>query len=358
MINFNKIIFIFILISSCLFSQVVVNVEKHLDNVVVYKIFDDGENIWAAGYGSGVFRYSKKNRIWTEYNSSNSELKNDFIYCITANDNYVWAGSIDGLFILDKKTNKWTSRKFSAGGQLGNWIRAVAYDKYANVVWIGRFMNLTKYDLKTKKYTDYDLTIGGNEKSNTIPTIYVQDERYVWFGTEAGLHKYDKKKDLKNKKSIMFFNSKSNHFNGDGDLVSVTSMLFERNYVWIGVDEFITQQKKNYNVGGLYQFDNKNNWRRFDKKNGFPANGIYCIERTGNYLWVALYKFGIDTKELYGKGLVLINRLTYQVKTIDNENLPSTINHMYYDGRKMWLCSDKGIFTIEIFNPIATWSKG
>ncbi|MBN1638963.1 MAG: hypothetical protein JW866_08350 [Ignavibacteriales bacterium] len=354
----TKLFFLFFLISSFVLAQVVVNIEKHLDNVVVYKIFDDGEFIWAAGYGSGIFRYSKKNNSWTEYNSSNSGIKNDFVYCITANEQYVWAGSIDGLFILDKKTNKWTSRKFSAGGQLGNWIRSVAYDKYANAVWIGRFMNLTKYDIKTKKYIDYDLTVGGNEKTNTIATVFVQDENFVWFGTEAGLHKYDKRKDIKAKNAITFYNTKSNHFNGEGDFVSISAMLFERNYVWIGVDEFITPQKKNYNVGGLYQFDNKNNWRRFDKVNGFPANGIYCIERTGNYLWVALYQFGIDTKEIYGKGLVLINRITYKVQTIDNENIPSTINNMYYDGQKMWLCSDKGILTIELYNPIATWSKG
>ena len=79
--------------------------ESFLEGKEVNDIKGDGENIWFATNGSGIFKYSLKNGEITNYNSENSDLQNDFIYCIDANDQYVWAGSIDGLFIYDKKRN-------------------------------------------------------------------------------------------------------------------------------------------------------------------------------------------------------------------------------------------------------------
>ena len=105
-------------------------------------ITSDGSSIWFATNGSGIYKYTPKANEWKQYSSSQGNLQNDLFYCIAANKDYVWAGSADGLFMLDKKTGNWSKRKFGLGGQLANWIRALAYDKYKNALWIGRFKYL------------------------------------------------------------------------------------------------------------------------------------------------------------------------------------------------------------------------
>lgn len=318
-------------------------------------ICSDGKDIWIATNGSGIFRYIPSQDKWEQYSTLKGNLQHDFFYCITANEDYVWAGSIDGLFIYDKKRNFWTKRKFALGGQLSNWIRSIAYDKYENVVWIGRFQYLTKYDLKTKRFTDYNLKINNNEKTNTIKTILVDGDSIVWFGTEAGLHKYDKSKDLNSPDAITFYDNRYNYFNGEGEQVSISTILLERNFIWIGLDEFITAERPEFNLGGLFRYNRKNEWIRFDNTNGLPANGIYDLERTGNYIWVSLYQFGKETKELYGRGLVLINRINNKIIPINDERIPKTINKIFFDGTYLWLGSENGLIKINFFNQLAQW---
>ncbi|MEG8945955.1 hypothetical protein [Rosettibacter firmus] len=351
-----KNIFVIVLIfSSLLFSQSLSEYDFYLKGSSVMDICSDGKDIWIATNGSGIFRYIPSQDKWEQYSTLKGNLQHDFFYCITANEDYVWAGSIDGLFIYDKNRNFWTKRKFALGGQLSNWIRSIAYDKYENVVWIGRFQYLTKYDLKTKRFTDYNLKINNNEKTNTIKTILVDGDSIVWFGTEAGLHKYDKSKDLNSPDAITFYDNRYNYFNGEGEQVSISTILLERNFIWIGLDEFITAERPEFNLGGLFRYNRKNEWIRFDNTNGLPANGIYDLERTGNYIWVSLYQFGKETKELYGRGLVLINRINNKIIPINDERIPKTINKIFFDGTYLWLGSENGLIKINFFNQLAQW---
>ncbi|MBI1939747.1 MAG: hypothetical protein HYS25_16685 [Ignavibacteriales bacterium] len=339
------------------FAQNVDEIEFYLDGTAVTDIAVYQNEIWVATNGSGIFRYTSSGNKWQQYSTSLDNIQHDFFYCIAASKDFVWAGSTDGLFILDKKRNSWTKRKFGLGGQLGNWIRSLTYDKYDDVVWIGRFKYLTKYDLKNRRYTDYDLTIRGNEKTNTIKTIQTDGDSVVWFGTEAGLHKYDKSKNLNNG-SITFYDNRFNYFNGEGEQVSISAILFERNFVWIGLDEFITPERPEFNLGGLFKYNRRNDWLRFDDSKGLSGNGVFDLERTGDYIWASLYQFGKNTKEIYGRGLVLINRINNKVIPVNDERISKTINTIFFDGTFLWLGTDKGLVKINFFNKLAQWSKG
>lgn len=354
--NFLFVILIFY--SSFIFSQTTNDFEYYLKGSSVTDIYSDGKDIWIATNGNGIFKYISAKDQWEQFSTSKGNLQHDFFYCITANEEYVWAGSIDGLFIYDKKRNSWTKRKFGLGGQLSNWIRSIAYDKYEHAVWIGRFQYLTKYDLKSRRFIDYNLTVNNNEKTNTIKTIQIDGDSVIWIGTEAGLHKYDKSKDLNDPKAITFYDNRYNYFNGEGEQVSISAILLERNYVWIGLDEFITAERPEFNVGGLFKYDRKNEWLRFDNSKGLTGNGVYDLERTGNYIWASLYQFGKETKETYGRGIVLINRLNNKVIPINDERIPKTINKIFFDGSFLWLGTESGIIKINFFNKLAQWNKG
>lgn len=355
----KKFFFAFVVFyCSTIFPQSSDEFEYYLKGSSVTDICSDGKDIWIATNGNGIFKYNPAQNKWEQFSTSKGNLQHDFFYCITANEEFVWAGSIDGLFIYDKKRNNWTKRKFGLGGQLANWIRSIAYDKYEKVVWIGRFQYLTKYDLKSRRFIDYNLMVNNNEKTNTIKTIQVDGDSIVWFGTEAGLHKYDKSKDLNDPNAITFYDNRYNYFNGEGEQVSISAILLERNYVWIGLDEFITAERPEFNVGGLFKFDRKNEWIRFDDSKGLTGNGVFDLERTGNYIWVSLYQFGKETKETYGRGIVLINRINNKVIPLSDERIPKTVNKIFFDGTILWLGTESGLIKINFFNKLALWEKG
>lgn len=332
------------------------SIEKFLDGANVMGISGDGKYIWAATNGNGVFRIDRNDGKISEYSTANRKLQQDFFFTIETNRQYVWAGSADGLFMLDKRRNTWSKRKFAKGGQLANWVRSLKYDPDENVLWIGRFMYLTKFDINKKRFYDYDLTQKRNMKTNTIKTIALDGDSLVWFGTEAGLHKYDKSMDLENELSVTFYDNRLNYFEGLGDQVSISALLVAENKLWIGLDEFITPENPEFNLGGLFRFDRKNEWIRYDKHTGLNGNGIFAIERTGNLLWVAQYQFGKTTKEQYGRGVSIINMFDGSIKDISDQNIPNMVNALYFDGSYLWMGAEDGLYRLDLTNNFASWN--
>ncbi len=354
------IVFYILLNAALIKAQENYNPEYFLDGVMIYDITGNNKEIWIATYGRGIYKYSVSDGKWTNFSTNTGTLQQDFFYTIAENENFVWAGCSDGLYIYDKKRNAWTKRKFGLGGELGNWVRAVEYDKHENVLWIGRFKYLTKLDVARQKYTDHDLTIGGNVKTNNIKFIAVDGDSLVWFGTEVGIHKYNKQRSIEDKRSLEFVTNKLNNFNGDGEAVSVSDMLFESKNIWFGMDEFLTPQKPKFNIGGVYFHDRKNTWIRFDEQKKMSANGIYSLAMSGNIIWASVYEFDRIKKDQLGKGISLINRITKNVTNITKDELKlksDKIYSLYFDGINMWLGTEDGMMKIKITNELAEFKN-
>lgn len=333
--------------------------EMFLEGTTVKSIKSEQDFLWVATYGHGIFRLSKKDDKWFNFSTSSNNLENDLFYSLAVGKDYVWAGSVEGLFTYDKKKNKWTKRKFAQGGEMGNWIRTLYYDASQNVLWIGRFSNLTRFDVAKHKYTDYNMTQGTDIKSNNFKSIKADGDSIIWFGTESGVHKFYKKKNADDKNNWKYINNKKNGFNNEGDAVSISDLLFEGENAWFATDEFVTAKQPQFNLGGVYRFNRKLRWDRISKQNGLAANGIYCLERTGNIIWLGLYYFDKKEKQEYGKGLVAINRVTgklFPIDLNDPEITSSTFYTLYFDGTYMWAGTDNGLLKIEIDNPLAKWT--
>ena len=119
------------------------SIEVFLQGKKVTDIKNDGVDIWVTTEGDGIYKYVKWKNEWINFSSTNNKIKQDFFYCIEIGPRYVWAGSADGLYTYDKKRGRWNRKSFSLGGQFGNWIRSLKYDKTENTLWIGRFRYLT-----------------------------------------------------------------------------------------------------------------------------------------------------------------------------------------------------------------------
>ncbi|MCK7519894.1 MAG: hypothetical protein MZV64_20295 [Ignavibacteriales bacterium] len=219
------------------------------------------------------------------------------------------------------------------------------------------FKNLTELDVKRQKFTEHDLTINNDPKTNTIKSIKLDGDSLIWFGSESGVHIYNKQ--VKDSASAWLFINNKRGFNAEGDAVSVSDFLFEGDNVWFATDEFVTPQQPNFNIGGIYKFNRKLKWERIAKQDGLPGNGIYCLEKTGNKIWAAVYAFDKKNKKEYGKGFVIIDRVSGKIANIDlnqTEISSSLVQTFYFDGNEMWVGTDKGLYKFAINNPLAKWS--
>lgn len=346
-----------LLFLGCELSLAQISSEVVLQNASITSVRAEQNYIWVSTYGQGIYRYSSKEDKWLNFSTANNSIDNDLFSCIAVSDDYVWAGSIEGLFTYDKKRNTWKKRKFAVGGEMGNWIRSLCFDKEENTLWIGRFKNLTKLDVKRQKFTEFDLTKNNDPKTNTIKSIKLDGDSLIWFGSESGVHIFNKQ--LKDSSSAWVFINNKKGFNSDGDAVSVSDFYFDAGNVWIATDEFITQQQPNFNIGGIYKFNRRLNWERISKQNGLPGNGIYCLEKTGNKIWAAVYAFDKRNKKEYGKGFVIVDRLSGKITNIDLNQTSissSLVQTFYFDGSDMWVGTDKGLYKFKVSNDLALWT--
>jgi ligand-binding sensor domain-containing protein len=346
----------------CLFAQFVLSqdeIVEYLEGANITAIKSEAGYMWVATYGQGIYRYSTKDDQWKNFSTKEGNLNNDLFFNIAVSKDYVWAGAAEGLYIYNKKKNIWTNKKFAFGGEMGNWIRALCYDPEENVLWIGRFKNLTRLDVRRQRFTDYDKTIKGDAKTNNFTAISLDGDSLIWFGTEGGVYKYYKNRNINSDYAWDFYNNKKGRFLEEGSYVSISGLIFDNKYVWFGTDEFITKEQPEFNLGGIYVFDRNRRWLRISKKDGLPANGVYCLERTGNTIWASVYQFSKDDRAEYGHGVAFINRITGDVKDLDLDKAKiktSTILSMLFDGTDMWIGTDEGLFRVKIDNPLAHWS--
>lgn len=328
------------------------NVDEFLHKVKVTDIKSDGKDIWIATEGNGIYRYNSKKSKWENFSTDNKKIKQDFFHCIETSSRYIWAGSTNGLYTYDKKRKRWKRKGFKKGGQFGNWIRSLKYDKKNKTLWIGRFRNLSKYSLRKKKYYDYDLTVKKNDKTNSIKSLFLDGDSLLFIGTEAGLHKFNTNGNLRKKQGLSFYDSNKNYFMKESDQVSITNILSEQNSIWFGTDEFVTSESPTFNIGGLYKFDRGIEWIKLNRNNGLNGNGIFDIELIGSYIWIASYQFNPTSKKQMPRGITLVNRLNLETKKIENNKIPITVNTLHFDGTNIWIGTNDGIRKIKLTNKI------
>lgn len=359
----QKLLPFFFLLICLFFSQVPVAAQTDYEIVQpkanVVEVTQNNHELWFATYGQGLLCYNQENSQWTSYSTAQNNLENDFFYCIAVSEDFIWAGSSDGLYIYDRKREFWKKRKFAAGGEYGNWIRALYYDAGTSTLWIGRFSFLTRLNVKKQKFDDFDLTIKKDDRTNNFKVIRPDGENTIWFGTEAGVYQYDKSKDIEDKTSLVFYSPKQNGFRGEGDYAAISEILSDQNGVWFGTEEFITHDRPQFNLGGLFKFNRRAIWQKYDKRTGFAGNGIRTLLKTGKRLWVSVYEFDKENKSEAGKGLLSMDVNTGKVLKIDLDKIKITtlnINTLTFDGKYLWLGTDSGIWKVRFTNPFAEWT--
>lgn len=315
-----------------------------------------GDEIWVSSYGRGIHYYNLKTKVWNSFSTEQKNIENDFFYCVAVSELYIWAGTSDGLMIYDRKRKAWRKRKFASGGEYGNWIRALYYDKEQGLLWIGRFVNLTRFDEKKNKFDDFDLTQNKLTGSNNIKVIKPEGDKYLWIGTESGVFLYNKALEPSDKSALTFYSNKGNGFRGEGESVSISDILPEDKYVWIATEEFITPDQPDFNLGGIYRFNRRATWDKFDKRTGLKANGISAIARMGRNMFAATYVFDNNSKQGMGRGITMFDRITGKTLPFDPEQIKletNDVSQLYFDGEHLWIGTKIGLWKVKMNNAFA-----
>lgn len=331
------------------------DVRVYLDRALITDIKQDRDFLLVATYGQGIYEYSIKDEVWKNFSTKSGDINSDLFHCVASSEEFIWAGSNEGLHIYNRKSKKWTVKKFLEGGEFGNWIRALYYDKKRNLLWIGRFSNVTLLDVKQNAYREFNRTISNNSKTNNINTISADGDSVIWFGAEFGVHKLvlDSKNQFNN---WTYFNNKSRAFLTEGDMVSVSDILPTKSSIWFATDEFITRDNPQYNIGGIYINNRKFDWKRISKSDGLAGNGVFCLTRIGNNVIAGLYEFDPIKKTETGKGLAVINLTTHKVNNISQEIIKiSEARSIHFDGINLWIGTSSGLIRVKISNKLASW---
>ncbi len=280
----------------------------------VYSIYHDirTDLIWFGTRGFGVNLFNRQSGKVIHYNTTNSNLVNNNIYCIVkGSKGNLWMGTNEGPTIWSFKKNQFVSfckkvQNMFDSAFKNNRMSDILYDgdiiwfstfkglyKYENDTlksytkkdfgnsivdnqlfktiksssgkyWIASLYGLSKFDAETETFTNY--THDNNKISNNIvPTVFESSDSTIWVGTGTGLNKYIPEKD-----SFIYYTSQSHGFSND----FIYTIVEDNNKnLWMSTNRGIikfnpsTEEVTNfslednlqgyeYNVGAVYKDEN------------------------------------------------------------------------------------------------------
>jgi ligand-binding sensor domain-containing protein len=240
------------------------NWTKYLDGYEITSIAIDSLNNKWFGSIAGIWKFDDKDLI--NYNTSNSGLSNDQVFCFSIDKSgNKWMGtSSGGISKFDDK--EWKTYSI-ADGLPANGVYYSTVDIFGNL-WFGTTNGVTKYD--GVKWTTYT-----NEQASgldNVSSVFGDSLGNVWFGIYGGYLQFD---------GINWTTYKAPnniHFYGYAN----TIMVDNENAKWIGAAE-----------EGLVRIDSIG-WRTY-KPNGIASNQISVIasDKKNNH-WFGTFGNGLS----------------------------------------------------------------
>ena len=147
------------------------------------------------------------------------------INCLEKDDNKIWIGSEDGLYIFENEV----ITPFELPSRIGtNYINFLIKD--TNYIYVGTNNGLIEIDRKSMNYNQYGINAGLIDLETNLNSAYIDQKGDVWFGTASGLMHLDVKKRnllLKNVAPLLNLKSVTLNFINRPDLIE--KLLFQNN---------------------------------------------------------------------------------------------------------------------------------
>jgi len=159
------------------------------NSACITAIYEDGQTLWVATDGAGVFRKSLEgNAPERNYTSENSALTDNSIMAL-AGDRHgnLWIGTYnEGLFYLDAGG---TVHRFADNERIGTVrIRTIAYDPVRDLVYVGTSgAGLTVINAATRRIASQSV----DEKYRWVSALHLDANGLLWVGSYNGPWCYD-----------------------------------------------------------------------------------------------------------------------------------------------------------------------
>ena len=254
-----------------------------LNNNNITSIYeDDKKQIWVGCKNSGLNKINLRDNEVTSYTNLNSGLSNNSVRCIIEWQGKLLIGTFDGIFDLDKATERIV--KVAGYDDINKSLSH--YSVYCfcvdrdETLWVGTFAGGVNY---LNKFTNRFVLHKPQEELNIRTGIYgaitYESPEDLWIATEGyGLLNYNKRTN----ESHYYLIDPSVRFAFDTNIIK--SVFYEDGYVWCGTTK-----------GEIYKFNIKT--KKFSLYHQYPIEySIYSIIRDHNdVLWVggASTEFGL-----------------------------------------------------------------
>lgn len=260
--------------------------------VSVRAITEDAERrLWIGTDRDGIYILDRKNNRWSIVKSSSGSgsLSSDTIRSFYTDINgHMWTGTRDGGVNL---YNPLSSRfKFieadSSLNSHGNQIREIM-ETPDRAIWIASDGDgLKKYDPETQEIKSFNRDSPGGEKleSNQCYSLSYDPEGFIWVGTDGGgVNIFS----LKEERWIKSFRKGDN--SGLGSDVAWDVFIDKKNVVWVGTEGGgLNRYNREENTFTSYRFNPEDN----TSLNGNSVRDIY--EDSRGRLWVGTWDGGLS----------------------------------------------------------------
>lgn len=183
-----------------------------IDNEKIFSITEDShKNLYIATLGSGFYRYGLRTKTLEHFESSKNEignlkcneLANDWLNCLFCDsEGLIWIGHYKGISCFNPQTGSFLNYK-EVNTLITDCIGYALLEDADGNIWAGTSEGLYLFDKKTEKVQRF--TVNEGLPNNVICGLCTDNQHNVWLSTYMGISKCD----IKSKRFV-------NYYAGDG----------------------------------------------------------------------------------------------------------------------------------------------
>ncbi len=221
------------------------------DDAVIAAFCDSKDNIWIGTFKGGAYVYSSKEK---ELKPINIDYQTD-IRCFDEDaDGIIWIGTSNGIYTYNYSSNSITNYNKTNSELRDNLVRSIHHDKNNNL-WIGFFGDgVARYNAQMELIDYIDKEYG--LPSNLINQIISDKQGRIWLATGYGLVYLKQEDDYKNPFSIETENDIA-----DNHIRAIAQD--ERGNIWVST------------TSGISSYDTvANSFKNYDTHDGIPIGAF------------------------------------------------------------------------------------
>ena len=266
-------------IGACLFDKNKNELKKTFQTVhCISNITVEWDAVWFSTFGKGVYKYTKANGIWTNFDSTSCGLLSNSIIDIEVQDDRVWFATKSGVNCYHKSTGIWESYTLNNSGIGGDYVFSIEVD--GNDIWMGHAPSpiiTGHYETVTHTYiTDTYSYNGCSQEIRTGGTIYPET---IFFPSVS--HLMNNGSDTWNHYECSWIDTLNREKYGYlvSDIVAGSEVVCFATFAW-GLFLY------NKSDGSLTNFNTQNS--------NLPDDFISAVAIDGNDIWVCTSAHGVS----------------------------------------------------------------